>query len=193
MKLDCPLFTLVVDMEDLPGYVEFMKRNAKELGRRLGQRYPLATKLSREETLKNISASINWLCTAYLQDSAYQFFQLEKGDQAPGTLLTGNANLFLMLDEMTRRSESLTSIVKQAIAPDGDTVMRMPAATWPRPGQKEARDLSAASCSGSWKSKAPSAGPIKPSRRMPTTTPGHGIISSSPAGSELGGSYCWRG
>ena len=124
IKLDCPLFAMVVDMEDLPGYVEFMKRNAHELGRRLGQRFPLATKLSREETLQHVAASISWLCTSYLQDSAYQFFQLEKADQAPGTTLAGNASLFLMLDEMTRRSAARLTIVKQAIAPDDDTVMR---------------------------------------------------------------------
>jgi hypothetical protein len=123
-KLDCPVMAAVVDMEDLPGFVEFMKRNSRELGRRVGQRFPLATKLSRDETAANIGSSISWLCTSYLQDSAYPFFQMEKADQTPDALLPGNANLFLMLDEMSGRSTSLTTIVKQAIAPDNDAAMR---------------------------------------------------------------------
>jgi IcmF-related N-terminal domain len=126
MKLDCPLITLLVDMEELPGFVDFMRRQSpKELGSRRGNGFPMSTRLSREEVLHQVRRSLNWVCTTYLQDSVYRAFQTETPavkDVAPH--LPGNSRLVLLLDEMNERAESVAGIVQQAIAPENAPLFR---------------------------------------------------------------------
>jgi len=127
MKQDCPVLSLVVDMEDFPGFVEFIKHTSpEELERRLGQRFPMATKqLSAAQIKDQIERSLRWACTTYLQDHVFRQFQVE-GDKSPepNALFPGNARLFLMLDEMRRRAESLAAIISQSVVMQDQTVLR---------------------------------------------------------------------
>jgi IcmF-related N-terminal domain len=126
MKLDCPLVTLLVDMEELPGFVEFMRRQpSRELGTRRGSGFPMSTRLSREEVLEEIRTSLAWICTTYVQDSVYRAFQAETAASPdPLPLIPGNSRLALLLDEMNERTDSLALIVQQAIAPERDALFR---------------------------------------------------------------------
>jgi hypothetical protein len=132
MKLDCPVVSMLVDMEQLPGFAEFMKKqSAKELGNRLGSGFPMATRLSRDEMLQHIRQSLTWVCTTYLQDSVYRSFRSETP--------ADNARLVLLLAEMNERADSLSMIVQQAVAPQNDTLLRYAgcymAATGPKGNQ----------------------------------------------------------
>ena len=126
LKLDCPLVAALVDMEDLPGFVEFMRRQPpKELGNRRGNGFPMSTRLSREELLEEVRTSLSWVCTTYLQDCVYKVFQGETPtnvDVSP--LFPGNSRLVLLLDEMNERAEALNMILQQAIAPNHGPLFR---------------------------------------------------------------------
>jgi hypothetical protein len=126
LKLDCPLVSLLVDMEQLPGFPEFMQRQPpKELGNRRGSGFPMATRLPRDEVLEHVRASLGWVCTTYLQDSVYRIFQGESPQgEDPATLFPGNARLVLLLDEMNERAASLELIVHNAIAPENEPLFR---------------------------------------------------------------------
>jgi hypothetical protein len=141
MKLDCPVVSLLVDMEQLPGLEDYLQRQPpKELGNRQGGSFPMATRLSREEIVQHVRASLAWVCTSYLQDGAYRLFQTEtQANPNPTVLMPGNSRLVLMLDEMNERAEALSWIVSRAIAPDNDALFRYSgcylAGTGPKGGQ----------------------------------------------------------
>ena len=126
MKLDCPILSLVVDMEDIPGFAEFIKRTPpKERERRLGVRFPMSTKLPAAQIRSQIEKSLRWACTTYLQDNVYPKFQNETPTlQEASPLFPDNARLFLMLEEMSRRAEHLATIINQAVIPQEQTVLR---------------------------------------------------------------------
>jgi len=141
MKLDCPVVTLLVDMEHLPGFADFLQRQpSKELGNRHGNGFPMATRLSREELVDQVRMSLAWVCTTYIQDSVYRLFQGETpANKDPGPLFPGNARMVLLLDEMNERAEALSWIISRAIAPEEDAMFRYSgcylAATGPKGSQ----------------------------------------------------------
>jgi hypothetical protein len=121
MKLDCPVLSLVVDMEELPGFSDFVQRQtAKQLRHRRGSGFPMSTRLERKEILREIRHSLNWVCSTYMQDSIYDVLQNETAanmDVAP--LFVGNSRLVLLLADMNDRADALSSIIEHAIsAPD---------------------------------------------------------------------------
>ncbi|MSU79252.1 MAG: hypothetical protein EXS16_14315 [Gemmataceae bacterium] len=126
LKLDCPLVTLLVDMEQLPGFTEFMQRQSpKDLYNRCGANYPMSSRLSREETLEQIRRVLSWVCTTYLQDSVSRLFKVEtQTEKNSKQFAAGNAQLVLLLDEMNQRADSLDAIVQQAIAPKNEPLFR---------------------------------------------------------------------
>jgi IcmF-related N-terminal domain len=126
MRLDCPLVSLLVDLEELPGFAEYMRRQPpKELGNRRGNGFPMSTRLSREEVLQQVRISLAWVCTTYLQDGIYRIFDAEKADTADvSPIFAGNSRLVLLLEEMNARTESVCAIVQQAIAPAHDALFR---------------------------------------------------------------------
>ncbi len=141
MKLDCPLVSLLVDMETVPGFADFLQRQpAKDLGNRHGNGFPMATRLSREEVVEQIRLSLSWVCTTYVQDSVYRIFQGETPTSTDvNPLFPGNARLVLLLDEMNERAESLSWVVSRAVAPEEDALFRYAgcylAATGPKGSQ----------------------------------------------------------
>jgi hypothetical protein len=141
MKLDCPLVSLLVDMEDLPGFAEFMRRQPpKELGNRRGNGFPMSTRLSRQEVLEQVRISLAWVCTTYLQDNVYRIFDAEKAEKADlSPIVAGNARLVLLLDEMNARAESVCAILQQAIAPENDTLFHYSGCYLAATGGKESQ------------------------------------------------------
>jgi hypothetical protein len=126
MKLECPVVALLVDMEHLPGFADFLQRQpAKELGNRHGNGFPMATRLTREEIVDEVRTSLTWVSTTYLQDSVYRIFQVETpANKDPLPLIPGNSRMVLMLDEMNERAEALGWIISRAIAPENDSMFR---------------------------------------------------------------------
>lgn len=116
MKVQCPIFAMVVDMEQLPGFREFIhRRTADERKRRIGQRFPLNPPDLRGDDLEDkLGESILWLGHHGVRDLVYKIF---KADAAK---LDANHELFLLLDEMRIRKDHLAQFLVQAIARDAD-------------------------------------------------------------------------
>jgi hypothetical protein len=132
-QLECPLLTMLGDMETLPGFGQFIQgQSAEDKKRRFGQRYPLATNLKREQTVERIRDSIEFLGNDYVQQSIAKHFQFEAADppaadqpaadQAPapglGSFFEANAALVLLMDEMRIRTGPLSRIIEQAVSGD---------------------------------------------------------------------------
>ncbi len=81
-QLECPLLTVMADMETLPGFGNFMEgQTPEDKKRRFGQRFPLASNLRREQTVEQIRDSIAFLSNDYVQQSIAKYFQFEKAEK----------------------------------------------------------------------------------------------------------------
>ncbi len=125
-KLDCPLVALLADMEQVPGFAQFIERQPpKELSNRRGSGFPMLTRLPGDKLLEQIAHSVSWICTTYLPDSIYRLFGTETAAKPDGKpLLPGNARLVLLLDELHALAEPLTSIIQQTVAPPHNGLLR---------------------------------------------------------------------
>jgi hypothetical protein len=117
MKVRCPMFAMVVDMEQLPGFSDFIhRRTASERSRRIGQRFPLnPPDLHGPELQEKLGEAAQWLGHNIVRDLVHRVFKTD-----PGAKLNVNHDLFLMLDEMRERKDHLARFLKQGLARDDD-------------------------------------------------------------------------
>src|SRR5262249_37682372 len=128
LKVHCPLFTLVCDMETAPGFVEFVERFSEaERQQRMGQRCPLVPALRRSTTAR--TAALNpagtdasmpamfeslarWVCQTLVPGWVYKKFRVEAPGKAQvSDVVRVNARLFLLLDELRERYGRLSTIL----------------------------------------------------------------------------------
>ena len=126
MKIDCPVVNLLVDMEDLPGFPDFLTlQRAKELASRRGGSFPMATRMTREEIRQQLKTSLTWVCTTYLQDSVYSVFQNETdANKEVSPLFPINSRLTMLLAEMNERADAVCDIVMSAMMPENEPMFR---------------------------------------------------------------------
>jgi hypothetical protein len=117
LKVRCPMFAMVVDMEQLPGFREFIqRRSVAERARRIGQRFPLNPPDLRDQGLEEkLGEAVQWLGHNVVRDLVYKVFKTD-----PGTKLDVNHELFLMLDEMRERKDHLARFIVQGLARAAD-------------------------------------------------------------------------
>jgi IcmF-related N-terminal domain len=125
-KIDCPVVTVLVDMEDLPGFPDFLSlQRPKELASRRGGSFPMSTRHTPDELRKEIRTSLDWACTTYLQDSVYSVFQSENdANKEVSALFPRNSRLALLLTEMNERSPAVCDIVLSAMMPENEPMFR---------------------------------------------------------------------
>ena len=126
MRIDCPVVSVLVDLEDLPGFNDFLLlQTAKELVGRRGCSFPMSTRLSRDELRQQIRTSLAWACTTYLQDSVHAVFQCENdANKDAFPLFPGNARLAMLLAEMSERVDAVCDIVLPAMMPENQPMLR---------------------------------------------------------------------
>jgi hypothetical protein len=117
LKVQCPIFAMVVDMEQLPGFREFVhRRSAADRARRIGQRFPLNSPDLHDERLHEALAdSVKWLGHNVIRDLVYKVFKTDAGSK-----LDANHELFLILDEWRERKDHLARFIVQGLARDVD-------------------------------------------------------------------------
>jgi hypothetical protein len=127
LKVHCPLFALVCDLETAPGFAEFIDRfTPRERLQRLGRSCPLAPDFrdltpaegSPGPTNRLAQSLADWLCQSVVQSFVYRKFQGEKTedfDELAG-VVADNARLFLFFDELHERSRRLGRILGDALA-----------------------------------------------------------------------------
>ncbi len=126
LKVHCPTFGLVCDLETLSGFREFIVRlPVRDRERRLGQRFPLAPEINGEQLLDYVDSSVQWVCGSLLRDWVFKLFRVETPgrDDAP-TVTAANANLYLLLHELRERQKRLGRVFRVAFARQASAPLR---------------------------------------------------------------------
>jgi hypothetical protein len=126
LKVDCPHFALVCDMETAEGFDEFIQHfQPNQRLQRLGQRCPLNPDLrdaaTGEAARDGVSPMLNslakWLCQSFMPDWVYKHFQIEKAETPDrAELVRKNGRLFLLGNELQERSPRLARILSDGLA-----------------------------------------------------------------------------
>jgi hypothetical protein len=126
LKVDCPHFALLCDMETANGFEEFLEHfKPNERLQRLGQRCPLNPDLRDEATgvpgkdavAQMLEGLSRWLCQSFMPTWVYRHFQIEKADTPDrAELARRNGQLFLLGDELQERSPRLGTILSRGLA-----------------------------------------------------------------------------
>lgn len=126
LKVDCPHFALVCDLETADGFGEFLQHfTPSQRLQRLGQRCPLNPDLRDEVTeapakdgaARMLDSLAKWLCQSFMPTWIYRHFHMEKADTPDrAELVRGNGRLFLLGDELQERGKRLGTILSRGLA-----------------------------------------------------------------------------
>src|SRR5262249_13305041 len=135
LRINCPLFVMLCDMETAPGFAEFVSRfSDAERQQRMGQRCPLVPALRRQasRTAQPFSAAdesvatmfeslARWICQYLVPGWTYKKFRVESPGKADVSAVTQtNARLFLLLDDLRERQSRLSTVLSHGLAiPEG--------------------------------------------------------------------------
>lgn len=130
LKVHCPLFAVVCDMETAPGFPEFLDRFTEaERQQRMGQRCPLVPALRGRGATAQLAPSPDesygamldtvsrWICTSLVPGWVHKKFRMEGTGKAATVeeAVHGNARLFLLLDDLRERQSRLTTILTHGL------------------------------------------------------------------------------
>jgi hypothetical protein len=123
LRLQCPVFALVCDLETVPGFREFVQRMPAPLRRnRLGQRFPLLPDLPEAVALRtSVDRSVQALCQTLMPTWVFKLFQLEAGAGDYAAVVDGNARLYDLMDELRGRQRRLADLLGRALTVDAST------------------------------------------------------------------------
>jgi hypothetical protein len=126
LKVNCPQFALLCDLETAPGFGEFISRqDPKDRQRRVGQRFPLGTDLRGQPLSDALDGSVHWLCNNVLREWVYRLFRVEAtAKDDPTAVVEGNCRLYLMLSEMWERANRLSRILTRGLLGSGESSLR---------------------------------------------------------------------
>jgi hypothetical protein len=118
LRVNCPLFILVCDMETIPGFRELiLGRSLEDRLRRFGQGFPLAPDLTGEATLEETKKAVDAMCTDLYQEWVYSQFHLEQPEgEDLADSVAANSRLFDLLTEMHKRRQQFSRVVAGALA-----------------------------------------------------------------------------
>jgi hypothetical protein len=126
LRIDCPQFAMLTDLETAPGFREFIaKQEARDRQRRVGQRFPLGTDLRGQPLADALETAVQWLCNNVLREWVYRLFRLEApGREDTETVTATNARLFLLLNELHERGARLSRILTRGLLGSSDSPPR---------------------------------------------------------------------
>jgi hypothetical protein len=117
LKVLCPTFALVCDLENVPGFREFLQHVPEaDRQRRVGQRFPLAPEVAGDGALRMIDGGLQWICAAMFPSWVSRYFRLE----APGkddvkTVTQINTRLYQAMFQLLERQRRLSRIVTRGL------------------------------------------------------------------------------
>jgi hypothetical protein len=118
MQVNCPVFTMICDLETAPGFHEFNERfPAEQRQRRVGQRLPLAPDLVEGDSISSmIDRSVTWICSSLVPSWIYKLFRVETaGREDFTTAVRGNVFLYHLLEQVRERQKRLSSILVRGL------------------------------------------------------------------------------
>jgi hypothetical protein len=117
LKVMCPQFAMVCDMENAVGFREFLQHVPdKDRQRRVGQRFPLAPDLNGEGLDGMIESGLQWICTSMFPTWVYKYFHLEEGggEDRPAATRT-NVRLYQVLVQLLERQRRFSRILTHGL------------------------------------------------------------------------------
>jgi hypothetical protein len=122
LRVLCPRVVLVCDLENAPGFREFVERfPAEQRRRRIGQRFPLDPVLRGETAAGMVESGVRWICGTVLPNRIYEHLRLEAPDRDAEAARRGNARLFYLLSELRARQRRLGALLGRGLAAEADS------------------------------------------------------------------------
>jgi hypothetical protein len=123
LRVCCPAFALVCDLDRSAGFREFLARLPKgQRDRRLGQRFPLVPDVEESAVPQMVQDGVGWLSHAVLPALVYNLFRTEApGNGSPvaaAEALDGNLRLFHLLATVRERRRRLARFLTRGLLLD---------------------------------------------------------------------------
>ncbi|HWG44851.1 MAG TPA: type VI secretion protein IcmF/TssM N-terminal domain-containing protein [Gemmataceae bacterium] len=120
LQVQCPLMALVCDVEQAPGFRDFIARFPEEnRGRRLGRGFSYLIEVDRPSLPRMIENGVEWIGEGLMPPLMYRLLHLGKGNEDRASALQGNRRLYQFLDDLRQRQPSLARLLlRAAVRPD---------------------------------------------------------------------------
>jgi hypothetical protein len=117
LRVLCPTFALVCDLEGVPGFREFLQHvPEKDRQRRVGQRFPLAPEVAGDGPLKMIDGGLQWICAAMFPSWVSRCFHLEgPGQEDLATATRVNTRLYQAMFQLLERQRRLSRVLTRGL------------------------------------------------------------------------------
>ena len=120
LQVNCPLFTLVCDMDGVPGFAAFVKRfTPDQRKQRVGSRFRMRPdpSLSAAEMESWAEKLAQHICHSVIPSFIYKFFRMERtGIDSMETVVKENVALYHLMRQMHERQKRLARILALGIA-----------------------------------------------------------------------------
>ena len=121
LQLHCPMYVLLADMEQVPGFTELLEQFPDARQRRfvLGQPYPLMPDLDKEEMPRSVGKGVQWLFETLFPTNVYKLLRAERPGEGRGDVLRANSRLYQLLVEMRKRHRAFHHILTRSMSTGG--------------------------------------------------------------------------
>lgn len=113
LRVDCPIYVMVCDLEKSPGFGELVEALAGRRQQALACRFPLVPDLAASEVPGLVADGIKWLLQAHLPTRVYPCLRLESDKKADRG--AGNQWLIRFLAQMHGRANRLARLVTRSL------------------------------------------------------------------------------
>lgn len=111
-RLRCPVMALVCDLEQTPGFSEFVKRiPAEQRKNRLGFGHPFLPAVDPGQLTEVLESEVEWIFHGVLVSWIYKLFDQNLQDRSIGDVYEANAGLFRFLCNIQERKGPLARIL----------------------------------------------------------------------------------
>ena len=120
LKVHCPVLAMITDLEQMPGFREFMNRfTESQKGRRVGQRFPYNPDLEGTTLENKLMEVMQWVGQALVPSWVHRLFRIEHpGSDTMDAAVAGNILLYQFMDAMRERQGRLGRILAGGVMPD---------------------------------------------------------------------------
>ncbi len=120
LKVHCPVLAMITDLEQVPGFREFMNRfTESQKGRRVGQRFPYNPDLEGTTLENKLLEVMQWIGQALVPSWVHRLFRIEHpGSDTMDSAVAGNVLLYQFMDSMRERQSRLGRILATGVTPD---------------------------------------------------------------------------
>jgi len=115
-RLHCPVYTLVGDLELMPGASEFLAQfPADKRRQRLGKSFPLVPDVPPDTAPQHVETTVKWIFDALLPFWVFKLFRVEPPGVPAVAVVSENAQLFHFMSTVRERATRLSRAISRAV------------------------------------------------------------------------------